>query len=134
MTTPTETKAVALPEKKRLFDLAGNHWETHSERLVCNNIHSNIPPSAVDVFSYFNVGQSHDARTIMNVSEGPFTLSMRLDSVNAHALAAALVKAADRADQVNAHMAAEKAAAKAFSDKARKVSATVAEKAAEVSP
>lgn len=123
MTTPTE--------KPRMFGLAGNHWETHSERVVCNNTHSNLPPSAVDVFSYFHVGQGHDARTIVNISEGPFTLSMRLDGVNARALAAALVKAADRADEVNAALAAEKAALKAFSDKARKVPAPVAEKAAD---
>ena len=123
MTTPTKNP--------RMFDLAGNHWETHSERVVCNNLHSSIPPSAVDVFSYFHVGQSHDARTIVRINEGPLSLSMRLDGVNARALAAALVKAADRADEVNAALAAEKVALKAFSDKARKVPAPVAEKAAD---
>lgn len=118
----------------RMFDLGGNHWETHSERLVCNNLFSNMPPSAVDVCSYLHSGHSTGARTVVVITEGPFTLNMRLDGVNARALAAALLKAADRADQVNAALAAEKAAAKAFSDKARKVSAAVAEKAAEVSP
>lgn len=123
MTTPTE--------KPRMFDLAGNHWENHSERLVCNNIFSHLPPSAVDVYSYLSSGKQGVPHALVSLDDGPFTLNMRLDSANARQLAAALVKAADRVDEVSAALAAEKAALKAFSDKARKVPAPVAEKAAD---
>ena len=119
MTTRTETKAVALPEKKRLFDLAGNHWEEHAEGLICNDQFGPAGCVGVDVRSYRHAGHHRDALAMVSAMHGPFSVSMSLTADGARLMAAALQRAADRVDEVNAALAAEKVAAKAFASKAK---------------
>lgn len=119
MTTPTKTKAVALPEKKRLFDLAGNHWEEHAKGLFSDAHLLHTGNVAVDVRSYRNAGHHRDALAMVSAMHGPFSVSMSLTADGARLMAAALQRAADRVDEVNAALAAEKVAAKAFASKAK---------------
>lgn len=134
MTTPTETKAVALPEKKRLFDLAGNHWEEHAFGLACNTQFEHSGPYGVDVRSYLHAGVSRDARALVAMNNGPLILSMSLGAAQARQMAKALLAAADRVDEVNFALVAEKAAAKLLGAKAKKAVAPATKTLSEVCP
>lgn len=88
----------------QLFDLAGNHWLPHGSG-VTHRFKGDVARKGarLDVYSYYQaIGSARSVQpyVLVNSMENAFAVSFHLVPADARTLAAALLSAADRADQV----------------------------------
>ena len=92
--------------KPSLFDLSGNHWQVHGAtvRHQARGDAARPAGAGLDVSSYFNakgVSKSAAPHVVLSADDGgPFAYRLALLPKDARSLAASLLEAADRADQV----------------------------------